>query len=208
MLCRAVCSWAGVPLPEEDVQQRTRELGAMIDGAGSVGPRQWRGQLLRTRTERWLRALVTAVRQGRIPAPEGSATAVIASHRGPDGELLNVAVAAVELLNVLRPTVAVARFVTFAVLALHKHPETRRAVAEGGDTERHAFVQEVRRLTPLFPFVGGRVAVPFTWRNHHFAEQDWVLLDSTEPTATRPPGISPTRSGPIASGTGQGTRSR
>lgn len=54
VLCRAVCSWAGVPLPEEDAPRRTRELGAMIDGAGSVGPRQWRGQVLRTRTERWL----------------------------------------------------------------------------------------------------------------------------------------------------------
>ena len=32
ILCRAVCAWAGVPLPEADVARRTRELGAMIDG--------------------------------------------------------------------------------------------------------------------------------------------------------------------------------
>ena len=31
--------------------------------------------------------------------------------------------AAVELLNVLRPTVAVDRFIVFAALALHRHPE-------------------------------------------------------------------------------------
>ena len=39
-------------------------------------------------------------------------------------------VAAVELLNLLRPTVAIARFIVFAALALHLHPEWRARVAE------------------------------------------------------------------------------
>lgn len=43
ILCRAVCDWAGVPLTESEVGQRTREFGAMVEGAGSVGPRNWRG---------------------------------------------------------------------------------------------------------------------------------------------------------------------
>jgi fatty-acid peroxygenase len=37
ILTRAVCAWAGVPLTEPEVAQRTRELTALFDAAGSVG---------------------------------------------------------------------------------------------------------------------------------------------------------------------------
>jgi fatty-acid peroxygenase len=47
----------------------------------------------------------------------------------------------------------------------------------GDDTYLTWFVQEVRRFYPFFPFVGGRVQEEFEWRDHHFAEGTWVLLD-------------------------------
>jgi fatty-acid peroxygenase len=62
ILCRAICMWAGVPLRESEAKQRTREFAAMIDGAGAVGPRNWRVMLLRARTERWIRALIEQAR--------------------------------------------------------------------------------------------------------------------------------------------------
>ncbi len=176
ILCRAVCEWAGVPLTEEEARQRTREFGAMVDGAGTVGPRNWWGQLLRARTERWIQDVIEKVRTGEIEAPEGSAAHVIAWHRDLDGELLDTKVAAVELINVLRPTVAVAWFVTFAALALHEHPECRRRLQADGDYPE-LFVQEVRRFYPFFPFVGGRVENEFDWRGRHFARGAWVILD-------------------------------
>jgi fatty-acid peroxygenase len=43
MLCRASCGWAGVPLSEAGSKQRTHEFAAMLEGAGSAGPRNWRG---------------------------------------------------------------------------------------------------------------------------------------------------------------------
>jgi len=177
ILCRAVCQWAGVPLPESEAKQRTREFAAMFDGAGAVGPRNWRAQLLRARTERWIRGFIERVRAHEIEAPEGSAAQVIAWHRDADGKLLHPAVAAVELINVLRPTVAVARFVTFAALALHEHPACRQQLHAGGDEELERFVQEVRRFYPFFPLIGGRVQTAFEWRGHHFAKGTWVLLD-------------------------------
>jgi fatty-acid peroxygenase len=42
LLCRTVCSWAGVPLPDRDVARRTRDLRALIEGPATVGPRYWR----------------------------------------------------------------------------------------------------------------------------------------------------------------------
>ncbi len=177
IFCRAVCRWAGVPLRKSEVRQRTREFGAMVEGAGSVGPRNWWGILLRTRTERWIQAIIEQVRSGTLAVAEGSAAHVIAWHRDLDGELLDTKVAAVELINVLRPTVAVARFVTFAALALHEHPEYRQQLQDGDDEALELFVQEVRRFYPFFPFVGGRVQEEFDWRGHHFAKGTWVNLD-------------------------------
>jgi fatty-acid peroxygenase len=177
ILCRAVCEWAGVPLTEAEARQRTREFGAMVDGAGAVGPRNWRGHLLRARTERWIRDVIEKVRSGELEVPEGSTAHVIAWHRNLDGELLDTEVAAVELINVLRPTVAVAWFVTFAALALHEHPGCRQKLLTDDEEYLELFVQEVRRFYPFFPFVGGRVKNEFDWRGRHFAEGTWVILD-------------------------------
>lgn len=176
ILCEAVCAWAGISLSGDEAAQRTREFSAMIDGAGAVGPRYLRGLFLRRQTERWAQGLITNVRAGRLAPPAGSALAVITSHQDVPGQALPPDVAAVELINVLRPTVAVARFVTFAAMALHQHPQYRDDLADGNDKSLQ-FVQEVRRFYPFFPAVGGRALDAFEWRGHRFDTGAWVLLD-------------------------------
>ena len=176
MLCRAVCAWTSVPLAEGEAEIRAREFGAMIDGAGAIGPRNWRGRLSRMRAERWCRGVITEVRAGGIQAPKDSPLHIVAFHRTASGELLDVKIAAVELINLLRPTVAVDRYVVFTALALHEHPECRQRVAED-DGYLEMFVQEVRRFYPFFPFIGGRVMKAFEWRDRGFAEGEWALLD-------------------------------
>ena len=177
ILCRAVCAWGGVPLAEAEVGQRTREFAAMIDAAGAVGPWNWLAILLRRRTERWIEGLVRQVRTRDLAPPEGSALEVIARYRDLHGDLLTPEAAAVELINVLRPTIAVARFTTFAALALHEHPGVREALRRGADGKLERFVQEVRRFYPFFPVVGGRVREPFDWRGQHFEAGTWFLFD-------------------------------
>jgi len=39
------------------------------------------------------------------------------------------------------------------------------------------FTQEVRRLAPFFPFVGGRVQHEFEWKGYSFRKHQWLLLD-------------------------------
>lgn len=177
LLCGVACTWAGVPLDEADVPQRTRELAGMIDHAGVVGPRNWLAIGPRARTERWIRGVIDAVRRGTLTVPEESAAFAWATYRGPDGALLDVNTAAVELINVLRPIVAVASYITFAAVALHQFPDARRAVQEGSDEDLHAFVEEVRRFYPFFPAIGGVVRQPFEWNGYQFEEGEWVLLD-------------------------------
>ena len=89
VLCRAACRWAGIPVNGEEAARRTKEFAQMIAGAGSVGPRNWRGLLVRTRTEHWARALIDAVRAGQVQPSFDSPLNVIARHRDADGELMN-----------------------------------------------------------------------------------------------------------------------
>lgn len=177
VLCRAACEWCGVPLSDAEAAERTREFAAMIDGAGAVGPRNWSGLVLRRRTEQWARGLIERVRAGTLSVTAGQPLAAVAAHADPAGRLLDPESAAVEVLNLVRPVVAVARYVTFAAHALHTHPSWRDRLRGQATDERAAFAQEVRRFYPFFPFVGGRVLEPFDWRGRRFVAGDWFLLD-------------------------------
>lgn len=177
LLTRAVCAWAGVPLDEAEVGPRTRQLTALFDGAGSAGPKHWRSRLARLRAERWAGGLVGRIRAGELRPPEHGAAHVIAWHRDPDGELLSPRVAAVDLLNVLRPTVAIAVYVAFVAHALHLHPGCRRRLAAGEEGYPGLFIQEVRRFYPFFPAAAARVRRDFEWRGHRFPRGRRVLLD-------------------------------
>lgn len=177
VLTRTAAAWAGVPLAEHEMAARAAELFAMIEGTGALGPRNWRARLLRRRSERWAAALVRRTREEAATAPEASPLALIAGHRDAGGAPLSDEVAAVELLNVLRPIVAVGRFMVFAALALHQHPQWRETFAAGAEEDLEPFVQEVRRFYPFFPVVGGRVRQSFDWRGVGFRKGRWVLLD-------------------------------
>ncbi len=175
LLCRAVCTWAGVPLLESEVKRRTDDFGAMIDGAGGAGPRHWRGRRARQRANWWIEAVIAEVRARRLEPPEGSALAVVSWHRDLSGALLEGRVAAVELINVLRPVVAVDRYIAFTALALFEHPESWAGL--GAEADGLEFVQEVRRVYPFFPFVAAQVKRDFEWRGYPFPAGRKVLLD-------------------------------
>jgi fatty-acid peroxygenase len=177
----AVCGWAGLPLTAENARRRVWDLERIMDGFGGVGPRHAAARLARERSERWVRKLVRDVRAARHLAPPGSALQVIAWHQELDGMLLDEQTAAVELLNIVRPTVAVAWFVAFAALALHQQPQWRARLGRDPDAalegDLEAFAHELRRLYPFTPMLGARVERPFSWRRHRFPEGQLVLLD-------------------------------
>ncbi|HEY0481733.1 MAG TPA: cytochrome P450 [Kofleriaceae bacterium] len=180
VLAAAACAWAGVPLAASEVPARASDLAAMVDAFGGVGPRLWRGKLARGRTERWITGLVEGVRRGALGGDPRSALHVMARLRGDDGELLDPRTAAVEVINVIRPTVAIAWYVAFAALALHEHPAAAERLARepvGAGDYTDWFMHEVRRYYPFAPYLGAKVRSPFTWRDHVFEPGTLVLLD-------------------------------
>jgi fatty-acid peroxygenase len=186
VLTLSACMWAGVPLATTEVERRACDLAHMIDAFGGIGPRLWQGKLARMRTERWMTRLVIAVRDGRLVPDPQSALAVMARLPGLDGAPLDARTAAIEVINVIRPTVAIAWYVAFAALALHQYPAVAERLAaatalagpDGAPIEyADWFMQEVRRFYPFTPYLGAKVSTPFSWRGCTFERGDLVLLD-------------------------------
>ena len=164
-LTRAVCAWAGVPLEEREVALRTRQLTLLFDGAAGGPVQHLRSRLARQRAEalagRHARIGARAAVRSLAPA---SIAALVANHRDADGQPMASRIAAAELLNLLRPTVAISVFIVFAAHALHEHPSWRARLRTNRDrVELDAFVQEVRRFYPFFPAVVARTRREFEW---------------------------------------------
>ncbi|NBM20770.1 cytochrome P450 [Streptomyces sp. GC420] len=177
VLTRAVCRWAGVPLADAETEPLARDLVAMVDGFATPGPRHWRARTARVRREEWLGRLVQGVRLGRISVPPGSVLDTVTRHHDSEGRLLDPRTTAVELLNIIRPTVAVSWFVTFAAHAMHRWPDNRKQLWTDDAAFAAAFVHEVRRFYPFAPFSAGRAAADLTWRGRYIPAGSMILLD-------------------------------
>jgi fatty-acid peroxygenase len=177
VITRGVCAWAAVPVADEDADRLAADLVALVDGFATGGPRHWRARRARGRREEWLARLVRQVRAGGVGVPEGSAVDVVARHVDADGERLDPRTAAVELLNVIRPTVAVCWFVAYAGHALHRWPPVRERLREDDPKYAVAFAHELRRFYPFAPFLGGLAVTGLEWRGEPVPEGAMVLLD-------------------------------
>jgi fatty-acid peroxygenase len=192
ILTRAVCEWAGVPLRGNDEAKLARQFTCMFSSGKTIGPAHWRALRMRRQSEAWARGLVNKVRSGRLVPPPGSPLESLATWRDLDGEPLQPQIAAVELLNVLRPTVATAVWVVYVALSLHRYPEAREALRTELDYAEW-FAQEVRRYYPFFPMVAARVRNTFEWHGYRFDKGTRVLLDlygtDHDPRAWRNPEV-------------------
>ncbi len=177
LMCQVACRWAGVFLKPDEVALRASDLGKMIDGFGAAGPRHWQGRLARKRSEKWIRDVIVLIRTGKMSALKGTAVHTIAWHRNEYHRLLRAQVAAVELLNIIRPVVAIATYITFGLLAMYDNPQCKQKLRSSGREYMQRFVQEVRRYYPFTPFVGAIVKNDFTWKQYSFKKGTLVLLD-------------------------------
>jgi fatty-acid peroxygenase len=201
---RAVIRWAGIEVPRDVEARRADDLAVIVDGFATPGLpylAAWRRHVV---CDRWAVRLVRETRSGVRTPPERSALARVAAHRGLDGQLLDTHTAGVELVNVLRPTVAVARFAAFGALALADNPEWRRRLADEvtergsavGGPLATAFAHEVRRVYPFVPLLaavatrdtsfercpipaGRRVLLDVMATNHD--PHEWPRADTFDP---------------------------
>jgi len=177
MLCRTACQWAGVPVQEDEVKKLTKDLGAMFESPAAIGPAHWAGRNARNQVEKWLSETVHKVRDEQITPAEKTALSKFTWHRDLNGELLDPNIVAVELLNILRPIVAISIYISFTALAIHHHPQEQEKLKSGDERYVQMFIQEVRRFYPFFPFLVALVKKEFNWDGYQFEEGTLTLLD-------------------------------
>ena len=165
--CAGLPVSGGVPLKDSEVKERAEDFTDMVDAFGAVGPRHWKGRRARLKTEKWIGEVIEDVRSGKLQTPEGSALYEMAFHTELDGNRLDSHMAAVELINVLRPIAAISYFITFSALALHDYPEYRGKLRSRDDQDTERFAHEVRRYYPFARF-RSRCEKDFVWKNCEF----------------------------------------
>lgn len=177
ILTVAVCRWTGVPIDDQDIDTLGEELADMFESAEKIGLEHMKGKHSRKKVENWLEKLIDAVRAGENVVTDDTPFYKIATHRDVNGNLLEKHTAAVEVINLLRPTVAISVYVALSGLALHDFPEKQKKLKTADKTYNKMFVQEIRRYYPFFPVAPAIVKRDFLWNGHHFKEGKLVLLD-------------------------------
>jgi fatty-acid peroxygenase len=172
VIASAVTRWTGLT-SERDSTSLAADLLAMVDGFATGGPRHVRALRARRRRERRLAKTIEDVRRGE---PADTAVSRIAHHL-EDGYLLDPRVAAVELLNIIRPAVAVAWLVAFAGHSLDRWPANRASLRAGDADFAEAFTHELRRFYPFAPFLGGRAVRDLRFQGTDIPRGTMVLLD-------------------------------
>ncbi|MDU0479633.1 cytochrome P450 [Staphylococcus chromogenes] len=152
---RAAFRWAGVPLSDEEMEQRAAQMSRLLDTFGNPAQNvvAW---IERKRLDDWAADLITQVRDGGVQVDADSVIAHVAAITDENGALLDPKTAGIELQNLTRPTVAVSRFAAFAAAELvqrHDWLERIRAANSPQSPEAIAFAQEIRRTKPFVPML-------------------------------------------------------
>ncbi|SFJ98440.1 fatty-acid peroxygenase [Marinilactibacillus piezotolerans] len=177
VLTQAACEWCGVPLKDKEIDKRTEQLISMIESPVAVSKRHIEGRIGRIKGEKWVSGLIEQVREGTLQPDEDTALYQIAWHKELDGELLDLKTAAVELLNVIRPSVAIALYFAFTALTLQQFPEEKNKLNGENPYYLHMFIQEIRRYYPFFPFNGAITRTDFIWNGYQFEKDTLTIFD-------------------------------
>ncbi|MCJ8008715.1 cytochrome P450 [Lederbergia wuyishanensis] len=193
ILCRVACEWAGVPIQEDEIKSRSKEFGSLFESVAAIGPNHWLGRTARNNIEKWIIGLVEEVRNQELESTENTALHQFSWHRDLEGNLLDAEVAAVEVVNIIRPIIAISIFINFTALAIHQFPEAKAKLQSSGEKYTEMFIQEVRRFYPFFPLVAARVKKDFIWNGYTFDAGTLTLLDlygtNHDPTIWDNPGL-------------------
>lgn len=177
MLCKVAFQWASVPLSEDELGRWTSDLAAVYESVGTFSPDRLFGLNAQKRSEKRVGELIDQVRQEEVNVAEDTILHRFVWHHDHNGNLIDRNTAAIEIINVLRPIIAISLYINFILLSLHHYPEEKQKIVANGEAYAQMFVNEVRRFYPYFPFAGATVKTNFMWNGYFFEEGSLSLLD-------------------------------
>ena len=178
MMTKVACRWAGVPLPNnaKEIKEIAQMLASLFESPASLGITFLKGKEARNDAESWIVELVTQVRDQKLAPEKNTALYQFSMAQDENENLLPSPIVAVEILNILRPIVAISVYICFVALAIHHHPEEAGKV-RGSEDYAQMFIQEVRRYYPFFPAILAIVKKDFTWKDFQFKKGTLTMLD-------------------------------
>ncbi len=180
VLFNSIAEWSGINLERYDdktLEELAKNQISMISGAVTSPKDHIKGVSDRNESEKWARELIEEARAHPVEGKEHLALYTFAQATDLDGNLLPVEVAAVELLNIIRPTVALTVWMALMGHALFSDDDVRTALKEDFDALQDPFIQEMRRYYPFFPMLPAIAVRDVEIDGYEIPEGSWVVLD-------------------------------
>lgn len=180
VLFRSICEWAGIDLSQltkKEVDQLAEYQISMISSAVTNPATHIKGIDNRKKSEKWAQSLIENARINPVAGKEDVALYAFAKATDDHGELLPIDVAAVELLNVIRPTVALTVWIALMGHALFSRPDIYQRLHAEFDQLQDSFIQEMRRYYPFFPMLSAFAIQDVEVDGYLIPKDSWVVLD-------------------------------
>lgn len=180
VLFKAVCQWSGINLgnlDNEEIEELSKNQISMISGAVTSPVDQVKGIADRKESEEWAQDLIKEAREHPVPGKENVALYAFANATDLEGELLPVEIAAVELLNIIRPTVALTVWGALMGHALFSRDDIYKELKGDFDNLQDSFIQELRRYYPFFPMLPAISLREVEVDGYRIPKDSWVVLD-------------------------------
>ncbi|MBF8808549.1 MAG: cytochrome P450 [Enterococcus lacertideformus] len=180
VLFSSICEWAGINLSgltKEEVNQLADYQISMISGTFTSPMDHIKGVENRKKSEKWAQELITSARENPVLGKEDVALYAFAQATDLDGNLLSLEVAAVELLNIIRPTVALTVWAALMGHALFSRPDLHQQLKNDFLKLQDPFIQELRRYYPFFPMLPAIALKDVTVDGYLVPKDSWVILD-------------------------------
>ncbi|WP_198617357.1 cytochrome P450 [Staphylococcus canis] len=173
--------WAGLKFTHEEAVQNAKDMDLLIDSFSTLGqsPSGYKkAKQARARVEAFLEKQIKAVREGEQYVAPNTALYEFAHWKDLNDKPMDLHLCAVDLMNIVRPLVAVNRFITYAVKALIEYDQERLKLQVTHDSNyAYKFAQEVRRIFPFVPFLPGRLKKNVKFDGYKLKKGTFVLLD-------------------------------
>lgn len=176
----SICEWAGIDLSQltkKEVDQLAEYQISMISSAVTNPATHIKGIDNRKKSEKWAQSLIENARINPVAGKEDVALYAFAKATDDHGELLPIDVAAVELLNVIRPTVALTVWIALMGHALFSRPDIYQRLHAEFDQLKDSFIQEMRRYYPFFPMLPAFAIQDVEVDGYLIPKDSWVVLD-------------------------------
>lgn len=180
VLFRSICEWSGIDLTQmsqTEIDRLAEYQISMISSAVTNPKTHVKGIENRKKSEKWAQSLIEEARTHPVAGKEEVALYAFASATDDEGELLPIDVAAVELLNVIRPTVALTVWIALMGHALFSRPDIYQRLHAEFDQLQDSFIQEMRRYYPFFPMLPAFAIQDVEIDGYLIPKDSWVVLD-------------------------------